>query len=85
MRRKRKPGEVRDAILAVLSTHPYKASIESIQRQVTELIGKPAPSSVRSYLRLNTPSTFVRTARAQYALKEKHGNQRARVACCRFS
>ncbi len=33
------------------------------------MIGTAAASSVRSYLRLNTPSVFVRTARAHYALK----------------
>lgn len=84
MRRKRKPGEVRDAILAVLSAPPYKASIKNIHRQVTDLIGTPAPSSIRSYLRLNTPSMFVRTARAQYALKG-HGNGRVREARVEYS
>jgi len=71
---RRKPGEVRDAILAVVSAHPYGVSVQSIEKSVTALIGKPAASSVRSYLRLNTPSTFIRTARAHYALKLKHGN-----------
>ena len=71
---RRKPGEVRDAILAVLASHPYGASVQSIEENVTELIGKPTASSVRSYLRLNTPSTFIRISRAHYALKNRHGN-----------
>jgi len=33
------------------------------------LIGDVSPSSVRSYLQLNTPEMFVRTDRAQYVLK----------------
>ncbi|MGQ0656944.1 MAG: DNA-methyltransferase [Chromatiales bacterium] len=37
---------------------------------VTEKIGRAAPSSVRSYLRLNTPQLFERTARGHYAIKE---------------
>lgn len=75
---RRKPGEVRDAILTVLSAHPYGASVQLIEQRVAELIGKPATSSIRSYLQLNTPSVFVRTSRAHYALKQKDGNGKAR-------
>ncbi|MDE3119648.1 MAG: hypothetical protein KGL03_11610, partial [Nitrospirota bacterium] len=53
---KRRPGEVRDAILSVLSTRPDGASLRTIERHVADLIGNAARSSVRSYLRLNTPS-----------------------------
>ena len=66
---KRRPGEVRDAILSVLTARPSGASLQTIEQHVSELIGDGARSSVRSYLRLNTPSTFVRTARGQYGLK----------------
>jgi DNA modification methylase len=77
MRTRRRPGEVRDAILSVLSTQPNGASIKTIEQRVSGLTGGAAGSSVRSYLRLNTPSLFVRTARAHYVLKKKtHG-----VAC----
>lgn len=81
---RRKPGEVRDAILTVLSARRYGASVQSIEQRVSELIGKPATSSIRSYLRLNTPSVFVRTARAHYALKGKHGNGKTREAPAQY-
>lgn len=74
IRTRRRPGEVRDAILSVLSTQPNGASIKTIEQRVSGLTGGAAGSSVRSYLRLNTPSLFVRTARAHYVLKKKtHG------------
>lgn len=72
---RRRPGEVRDAIFSVLSASPGGASVQTIERQVVELIGSAAASSVRSYLRLNTPSVFVRTARAHYALKSSRGHE----------
>ncbi len=71
---RRRPGEVRDAIIAVLSAQPRGTSVRVIEQRVTELIGGTAGSSVRSYLRLNTPSLFVRTSRAQYTLKRKNGH-----------
>ncbi|MDE3041662.1 MAG: site-specific DNA-methyltransferase [Nitrospirota bacterium] len=40
-----------------------------MEQHVADLIGHAARSSVRSYLRLNTPSTFIRTARGHYGLK----------------
>jgi DNA modification methylase len=82
---RRKPREVRDAILAVLAAHPHGASVQSIEQRVTQLIGESAASSVRSYLRLNTPSVFVRTARAHYALKATHGNVMAREAPAEYA
>jgi site-specific DNA-methyltransferase (adenine-specific) len=66
---KRRPGEVRDAIFSVLTARPVGASLQAIERYVTDLIGHAARSSVRSYLRLNTPSTFIRTARGHYGLE----------------
>lgn len=66
---KRRPGEVRDAILSVLAASPDGASLHTIERHVAGLIGKPASSSVRSYLRLNTPALFIRTARGCYGLR----------------
>lgn len=77
---RRRPGEVRDAILSVLSARPNGASVQIIERQVIELIGAAAASSVRSYLRLNTPSVFVRTARAHYALRSRGGYEICREA-----
>lgn len=66
---KRRPGEVRDAIVSVLSTRPNGAPLQAIEQHVADLIGSAARSSVRSYLRLNTSSLFVRTARGYYGLK----------------
>lgn len=66
---KRRPGEVRDAIISVLSTTTHGASVHQIERHVANLIGNAARSSVRSYLRLNTPSLFVRTSRGHYGLR----------------
>lgn len=66
---RKRPGEVRDAIVGVLQASPGGASVAEITEQVSELIGSVPPSSVRSYLRLNTPEIFVRMDRAQYVLK----------------
>lgn len=66
---KRRPGEVRDAILSVLTARPAGAPLHTIEQHVADLIGQAARSSVRSYLRLNTPSTFTRIARGHYGLK----------------
>ncbi|HEY8623492.1 MAG TPA: DNA methyltransferase [Casimicrobiaceae bacterium] len=60
---------MRDAIMRVLQTQPSGASVAEITEQVSALIGHVAPSSVRSYLRLNTPGHFARMDRAQYVLK----------------
>jgi len=65
---KHRPGSVRDAIVQVLSESPGGASIKEIENQVAQRIGSVPSSSIRSYLRLNTPELFVRMERAQYAL-----------------
>lgn len=65
---RRRPGEVRDAIVQVLEERPEGASIQEITDEVSGLIGEVAASSVRSYLRLNTPELFARMDRAQYSL-----------------
>lgn len=65
---RRRPGEVRDAIVQTLEGRRGGASVQEISSEVAELIGAVAPSSVRSYLRLNTPELFVRMDRAQYSL-----------------
>ncbi len=68
LKMRRRPGEVRDAIVSVLETRPLGASVGEITKQVTALIGQVPASSVRSYLQLNTPELFARMDRAQYAL-----------------
>jgi len=68
MRVRRRPGEIRDAIVTTLEDRPRGASVQEITNEITQMIGPVAASSVRSYLRLNTPELFVRTDRAQYCL-----------------
>jgi site-specific DNA-methyltransferase (adenine-specific) len=67
---KRPPGQVRDAILDVLMAYPKGASVQEIEKGVIARIGTVASSSIRSYLRLNTPGFFIRTERAQYILDD---------------
>ena len=67
---RKRPGEVRDAIVRVLQTRPAGATVSEIESEVTARIGHTSPSSVRSYLRLNTPTLFARMDRAQYVLTD---------------
>jgi DNA modification methylase len=67
--RRKRPGEVRDAILAVLAAKASGASVTDIERGVEGLIGSPAASSIRSYLRLNSKTLFRRRGRGVYALR----------------
>jgi hypothetical protein len=70
MAERQRPGEVRDAIIGFFRESDSKdASIADVLAGVTERLGHPvAESSVRSYLRLNTPGTFERTGRGRYTL-----------------
>lgn len=70
MTRRRLPGEVRDAVVKVLEARPGGASVAEIVAGVHDMIGEVPRSSVRSYLRLNTPRLFVRESRGQYSLSE---------------
>ena len=63
---KNPPGRVRDAILSVLSESPASLSVAKIVTEVQKQVSGAPPSSVRSYLRLNTPELFVREARGTY-------------------
>lgn len=65
---RRRPGEVRDAIVEVLDGRTGGATVQEITAGVVDLIGDVPASSVRSYLQLNTPALFARMDRAQYAL-----------------
>jgi DNA modification methylase len=65
---RRRPGQVRDAIIQVLEERQEGVSVREIATGVSELIGDVAPSSIRSYLQLNTPTLFARMERAQYVL-----------------
>lgn len=66
---KHAPGTVRDSILHALSARPSGASAADIARAVSDKLGETAPSSVRSYLRLNTPRLFVKSERGVYSLR----------------
>lgn len=66
---KHAPGVVRDSILQTLSARPGGASVAEIARAVTDKLGETSPSSVRSYLLLNTPRMFVRSERGVYRLR----------------
>ena len=66
---RRPPGQVRDAIVAVLRTYPDGASPRLIEQAVQQHLGPVAGSSIRSYLRLNTPGLFERPARGLYRLR----------------
>ncbi len=61
------PGKVRDAIVQVLSWTSKSLSVNEIETRVNSLIGPTPDSSVRSYLRLNTPDMFLREARGIYS------------------
>lgn len=77
---KRRPGEVRDAIFSVLTARPAGAPLHTIEQHVADLIGHSARSSVRSYLRLNTPLIFTRTARGHYGIKATTRARASKVA-----
>lgn len=64
-----RPGEVRDAIVAVLRECDRPLSVKDVTAAVSDRLGEVPASSVRSYLRLNTPELFARMERAQYSLQ----------------
>jgi DNA modification methylase len=68
------PGRVRDAILQALSLTSEPLSVKQIEERVNKLIGPTPASSVRSYLRLNTPGTVVREGRGMYRLASDAGD-----------
>lgn len=65
------PGRVRDAILVVMSLTSKPLSVKEIEERVCHVIGPTPRSSVRSYLRLNTPEVFAREGRGLYAVHAK--------------
>src|SRR3954471_2575994 len=67
------PGRIRDSIIDYLSKSEGPAALMEIQSAVTSKVGEVSPSSVRSYLNLNTPDIFHRTGRGLYQLREDTG------------
>ena len=56
-----RPGEIRDAIVGFLADRQTPASVAEIRAAVANKFKAMAPSSVRSYLRLNDGKIFERT------------------------
>ena len=69
------PGRVRDAILQVMSLPGRSLSVKEIEQRVGQMIGDISTSSIRSYLRLNTPGLFTREARGYYRVADGAGGQ----------
>jgi len=63
------PGRVRDAIFQVLALTSAGLSVRQIEERVAKVIGPTPQSSVRSYLRLNTPELFMREDRGVYRVR----------------
>ena len=66
---KRRPGEIRDSILSVLVSKPEGATPSEIEHAVKAVMGDVKSSSIRSYLRLNSPELFLRSRRGFYLLR----------------
>jgi site-specific DNA-methyltransferase (adenine-specific) len=63
------PGQVRDAILQVMALTSKPLSVKEIEHRVQQIAGTTPLSSIRSYLRLNTPDIFIREERGVYRLR----------------
>jgi len=68
--RRRRPGEIRDAIYTALRELGGQATVDEIQAAVEKQMGTKVPrSSVRSYLGLNEGTAFTRLGRGRYKLR----------------
>ena len=66
---RRRPGEIRDAILNFFEVHQREATPAEIRTAIADdLKAKISESSVRSYLRLNTPQQFVQPSPGKYQM-----------------
>ncbi len=63
------PGVIRDSIIEYLAMIGGDASTNEIVAAVSRSVGKAPPSSVRSYLSLNTPEIFERVRPGRYRLQ----------------
>ena len=72
------PGQVRDAVQQILSVSPRSLSVREIEDRVSQVLGPTPTSSVRSYLRLNTPDLFVRESRGLYSIRGRAANGQQR-------
>jgi site-specific DNA-methyltransferase (adenine-specific) len=62
------PGLIRDAVTQYLASLAAEATLAEITAAVSARLGDVSPSSVRSYLNLNVPETFLRVGRGRYRL-----------------
>ena len=69
------PGRIRDSIVGYLGARSSDASLAEITEAVTSDLGHVPPSSVRSYLNLNTPQRFTRTAKGRYSIGRVHASE----------
>lgn len=63
------PGAIRDTIVDFLISLDRDGSLAEINDAVRLRLGSVSESSVRSYLNLNVPDMFERTARGRYRLR----------------
>jgi len=67
---RRKPGEIRDAIIDALWTETDPISVAEIHNRVVDTIGSVQRSSVQSYLNNNQPLLFSKIQRGKYLLSD---------------
>lgn len=68
---RRRPGEIRDAILNFFKIHQREATPAEIRIAIADHFkAKISESSVRSYLRLNTPHQFVQPSPGKYQIAD---------------
>lgn len=65
------PGQIRDAVVRVLSETASSLPIKEIIQRVSSELGRVPESSIRSYIGLNTPELFVRESRGVYRLRRR--------------
>ena len=66
------PGQVRDSIFQAMKFTSNGLSAKQIAERVEKINGPTPESSVRSYLRLNSPDVFVKEGRGIYRLREEY-------------
>lgn len=75
---KQPPGRVRDAIIKVFEESEAPLRISEIEAGVCNQIGDTPTSSIRSYMRLNTPKLFIREQRGVYRARSHQPSPRQR-------
>jgi site-specific DNA-methyltransferase (adenine-specific) len=65
------PGRIRDSIVSYLGARSGDAPLSEIHSAVAEDLGAVPASSIRSYLNINTPRLFTRTALGRYAISDR--------------